>query len=112
MDRHDVNGTWQTGLVKQEAVHFLLSGRLGSLASPTGCCALWEPPFNPWAAKFPCSFEQGVCLLRHTGGGSTMKGPHEWAEGPSGLGQRGHVDGLVGVHSRACPWSSPGKDTG
>lgn len=38
MDRHDVNGTWQTGLVKQEAVHFLLSGRLGSLASPTGCC--------------------------------------------------------------------------
>ena len=80
MDRHDVNGTWQTGLVKQEAVHFLLSGRLGSLASPTGCCDLWEPPLNPRAAKFPCSFEQGVCLLRDTGGGSTMKGPHEWAE--------------------------------
>ena len=67
MDRRDVNGTWQTGLVKQEAVHLLLSGHLGSLASPTGCCDLWELTFSPWAAKFPCSCEQGVYLLTQGG---------------------------------------------
>lgn len=55
MDRYVLKGVRRTGLVKQEAVHCLLSVHLGSMASPT---AQWDTqgPLNfPVPSSKVCS---------------------------------------------------------